>query len=44
MKDRNNYVAKHMLKFNKAAKFVDRRKEERAGHQKHKKRICGDDP
>jgi len=43
MKDINNYVAKHMFKFNKAAKHVDRRKAERAGHQKHKKRISGED-
>lgn len=42
MKNHNNLVAKHMLKFNKAAKYIDRKKSADRGYEKHKRRP-GDD-
>lgn len=43
MKNHNNLVAKHMLKFNKAAKHIDRKKNADRGYEKHKRRQSGDD-
>ena len=33
----NNFVAKHMRKFNKAHKFEDQKKRVKRGYNKHKK-------
>lgn len=33
----NNFVAKHMRKFNKSHKFEDQKKREKRGYEKHKK-------
>lgn len=35
---KNNYVAKHANKFNKAAVMIDRKKAEKRGKVKHKGR------
>lgn len=35
-----NPVAKNCRKFNKAKKFEDRKKLQKAGYEKHKKRYC----
>ena len=33
---KNNFVAKHAHRFNKAAVMVDKKREERKGYRKHK--------
>jgi len=32
----NNFVAKHMRKFNKSRKFIDRKKRDKSGYEKFK--------
>ena len=40
MKASNNFVAKHCNEYNKPATHIDRKKQKKKGHEKHKKQLA----